>query len=250
MNFVKFPHSPSSKVKYVLIDERAYNKTFYVLEENNITPIIVNKSQDVHESISSHPDIFYFPFQDDIIITAPNAPKKTTQKLIDIGVNIIFGNKALQSKYPNDCAYNIARINDYIIHNLEITDKIVLEYIKKVNLKTISVNQGYTKCSILIIEKNAIITSDKGIAKKTLNNGIDTLLIKPGFIELFNLNYGFIGGCAGFIDKDLLLFNGDISKHPDFQEIKMFLKKYKKDLVYTPNYKLQDIGSIIPVIQD
>lgn len=250
MSFIEYPHLPNGKVKYVLIDERAYDKTFYLLEEYKIIPIIVNNSQDVHAAICSHPDIFYFPFQNDIIITAPNSPSNTTQKLKDIGLNIIFGDKVLESKYPNDCAYNIARISNFIIHNFQITDKKILELIKKYSLKTINVKQGYTKCSVLIVGKNAIITSDKGIAKKTIENGIDTLLIKPGNIELFNMNYGFIGGCAGYIDKDLLLFNGDITKHPDYIEINNFLKKYNKNIINIPNMNLLDIGSIIPILQE
>ena len=51
------------------------------------------------------------------------------------------------------------------------------------------------------------------------------------------------------IDKTLLLFNGDLSLHSDFDKIKNFL--YDNDIKYIDikGKPLTDIGSIIPIME-
>lgn len=249
MKYLKFPYLPGNKVTHVLLDKRAYDKTVYMLEELKIRIVFCEKSDDVYSAISSHPDIFYFHYENNLIFAAPNSPKKTTDELCKLGFNIIFGEKNVYRKYPEDIGYNLARVGNCVFHNFKFTDKIILRYIEKDNLKKVHINQGYSKCSILIIHERAIVTSDKKIYKKALENGIDALLIVPGFIKLEGLNYGFIGGCGGLIDKNVLIFNGDISKHPDYRKIKEFLKKYKVECLCAGNYELSDIGSIIPLCE-
>lgn len=249
MGFLEYPHLPDKKVTHVLVDIRAYDKTIYLLEDMKVQIIFCQPCYDVYEAISSHPDIFYFHYKYDLIFAAPNSPTKTTCDLKKLGFNIVKGQSAVCRNYPYDISYNIARVGDNVFHNLKWTDKTILKVLKKDQLKMLQVNQGYTKCSILVVDKNAIITSDIKIHKKAMDNNIDSLLISPGYIKLKGMNYGFIGGCAGLVDKNVMLFNGDIQKHPDFLKIKDFLKKYNIDILYSTNLELSDIGSIIPLCQ-
>lgn len=69
-------------------------------------------------------------------------------------------------KYPEDVKYNIAKVGTKVFHNFKFTDRIVAKRIEDDNLQRIHIKQGYSKCSILIVNSNTIITSDKGIYKK------------------------------------------------------------------------------------
>ncbi|ACM60859.1 hypothetical protein B0S90_2073 [Caldicellulosiruptor bescii] len=250
MKYLKFPYIPESKATHILLDKRAYDKFIYTLEDLGIKIIICENCDDVYPAISSHPDIFYFHYEDNLIFAAPNSPRKTTEELKKLGFNIIFGEKAVLGKYPEDVKYNIAKVGTKVFHNFKFTDRIVAKRIEDDNLQRIHIKQGYSKCSILIVNSNTIITSDKGIYKKALENGIDSLLISPGFIKLEGLNYGFIGGCGGLISKNIMAFNGDISMHPDYLSIKNFLKKYDIEILNVAGLQLSDIGSIIPLCQE
>ena len=63
------------------------------------------------------------------------------------------------------------------------------------------------------------------------HDNINSLLIEKGSVHINKYDYGFIGGCCGLIDKNLLLFNGDLSLHSDFDKIKKFL--YDNGINYT-----------------
>ena len=112
----------------------------------------------------------------------------------------------------------------------------------------ININQGYAKCNIAVIGKNALITSDKGIYTKALDKGLDALLIKSGFIELKGLSYGFIGGASGMIAPDILAVNGNINTHPDCKNMKAFCRNYGIYITSLNRGKLCDVGSIVPLI--
>ena len=175
--------------------------------------------------ISMHPDIVY----------------------CHIGNGLVFhGNpEKLLSHYPSDCIYNGCSTGKYFIHKLKITEPALLNKCSEYGLKLIDVPQGYSRCSALPIDENSIITYDRGIARACRqNNGPEVLLIQSGFVHLRGYDTGFIGGTAGRIENEII-FNGDLSAHPDFSEIKSFILERKLTLKYFENEPLTDIGSII-----
>ena len=113
-------------------------------------------------------------------------------------------------------------------------------------LQLIDVRQGYTKCSTIIVDENSIITYDKGIAKPCEAAGMNVLLVKPGFVKLRGADTGFIGGASGRVDGEIV-FNGDLSVHPNFREITAFIEERGLGCKWFGSYELEDIGSIITV---
>lgn len=206
----------------------------------------------------------------------PDSPIGTHPDLYmcKLGVNdnapIFYGDvNNIGNTYPNDAIYNAACTGKFFIHNMKITAPDLLkeisnidnffEDIEKDNIKSnenfkdiailrniipIHVNQGYSKCNICIVDENSIITEDPGIAKACTKSGVDVLKISRGYVRLPNFEYGFIGGASGRIN-DILIFNGNLSIHPDFENIKEFVHAKGLCLHYFPEYPLTDIGSII-----
>ena len=156
----------------------------------------------------------------------------------------------VSSPYPNDCILNCCDIGDYIICNKDITHSAILDNAIKNHKQIINVKQGYAKCSICILKKNVIITDDDSIYKAVLKyKNISVLRINKGSIRLKNCDYGFIGGCGGLIGKDKIFFNGDITKHSDYNEINKFLEHNNIQCYSIQNKPLTDIGSIIPILE-
>lgn len=244
---LKNPNIPQNKVSVVSIGGNAGAKLLKKLDELKISYIktINNKSVD---NIGSHTDINLLNISDGKIY-ADVSQRSNFVNFLTKGYSIKEVN-GIRSPYPADSGLNCVVIGDKIICNPETICKEISEDIKNNQYSIISVNQGYTKCSICPINFNAIITDDPSIHKACEKSQIDSLLINKGSIQLKGFEYGFIGGCTGLIDADKLLFNGDINNHKDCNKITDFIKRYNVEAITIENEPLTDIGSIIPLCEN
>ena len=156
----------------------------------------------------------------------------------------------LGNKYPKDVLLNCAIIGNKIICNLRTIAAEVLEFAESSGLTVINVNQGYSKCSICVVNENAIITDDESIFAAAGNFFNDTLFVSKGSIVLNGYNYGFIGGCCGKIDRNKIAFNGAIECHNDCNKILDFLKRNSVECIELHNERLCDIGGILPIYEE
>jgi len=220
-------HQLSSKyiiffMSTIFISETANTLIADYLRSQGHTVKIIGMSDITYNPVSSHPDIYMCSMGHD--------------------KPVFFGDPSkIGTKYPSNIIYNAACTGKFFLHNLKYTDPELLKAAS--SMQQIHVPQGYTKCNTLIIDENSIITSDKGIAK-ACSCKMDVCLITPGYIKLQGFDYGFIGGSSGRIDNTIV-FNGDISKHPDYKKITDFIKARDLDIKYFTEYPLEDIGSII-----
>lgn len=245
-SFLIDPNLPKGKVSLVVVDGRIPKEIERAFFELNIR-IIKTERILTYDAISYHPDIMMHHLGEEKIIVAPNISEKVVYNLENEGFKIIPGKKEVKEKYPEDVYYNVARVGNLAICNIKYTDDILLEEFYKQGVKIIDVKQGYSKCSISIVNENTIITSDKGIYKKVTKEGINCLLIKPGYVVLEGLNFGFIGGATGLIGKDNLAFYGSLDYHPEGDSIKNFLSKYNIKWQYLYEGPLLDFGTIVPL---
>jgi len=250
MSFVKTPNLPASKVKFIIIDGRISKTTELNLANMGITPIKTLIHKGLYDSVSFHPDMMLHHIGDNRIVYAPDIDPTLLTQLTCLGFDMIKGMTYLSSSYPNNIAYNAARIGKYVVHNFKYTDPILKKQLESDDLEFIDVKQGYTKCSICILTHTAVITSDKGIEKSLSKNNLDVLLIEPdNNILLPGLDLGFIGGCTGKSDAKTLLINGDLSMLKSCNEIRSFAKKHGVYIKSLSEQNPIDIGSILPIFE-
>jgi len=113
-------------------------------------------------------------------------------------------------------------------------------------LPTVPVNQGYARCSTLVLpDARAVITADKGISNGLRRIGWRALLITPGHIVLPGYDCGFIGGASAVIGKTVLFF-GDLRRHPDGEEMRSFIVSCGYRASDAPSLgELRDCGGVI-----
>ena len=218
--------------------------------------LFINPTSITYNSISSHPDIFFFQ-KDDTLIYAPNAPKKIVKELKKRKINLIEGEKEVGKKYPETVPYNAVGIGNLLIHNLKYTDpKILSSYENHIH-----VNQGYTRCNLLALNENAFITSDVGIfnavnSQQTTDNSLypheslvetygrtSVLYINPKQIKLEGQKNGFFPGCCG-IWKNNLIVCGSTKYLKEKEELDKFLQDNNFNLIELYDGELIDVGSI------
>lgn len=165
-----------------------------------------------------------------------------------IGNGAVFAESGdFSPNYPQNAAFCAVCLDRYLIHRLDITAPSVLKRAEELGLTPVNVRQGYTRCSTVVVSGNAIITSDKGIYNAGLSlPDVDVLLINEGHVSLPGFPDGFLGGASGRAGGEII-FNGDLSRHPDFEAISDFIRSHGAEVRYFPEYELCDIGSIIEI---
>ncbi|MFY9520979.1 MAG: DUF6873 family GME fold protein [Caldicoprobacterales bacterium] len=250
MNFIKSPFIPTKTVRLALIDYRMDLSFKNYLLNEGIELIETEPCKGLYQAISGHPDILCHPLGYNRILIAANTSESLKNQLIQHDFELVVGNTSLERNYPKNIAYNVARIGGLAFHNTRYTDPVLKEELARQGVKLLHVKQGYTKCSVAVVGEDALITSDRGIAKVALDCKLDVLLIRPANILLRGMNYGFIGGSCGLTAADEITFIGDISRHPDYKLIRDFLDKKGVRIKGQAGKHLTDYGSIIPLLEE
>lgn len=147
-------------------------------------------------------------------------------------------------KYPENAAYCAVVLEGFLIHRLDITAPKIAEFAEKRGLTAVNVRQGYTRCSCAVVDERSLITADRGIIKALEKYPeIAVLEISEGSVLLPGFEYGFLGGTMGRVGNEIL-FNGDVTEHPDYEKIKKFIENRGLKMKCFGG-KLRDIGSII-----
>jgi hypothetical protein len=207
--------------------------------------IEIRSTEAVYDAVSSHADIYLCRLPGEIIVAPVQLPL-IEEELLRCQVNFLSGVSALGLKYPFNVGFNAAWVGNYLIHNTRHSDSVLLARAENAGLKLLQVKQGYTKCSITVVDENSVITSDQGLETSLRRHGIRVLLISPGHVSLPGFPYGFLGGASGRL-KDEIIFNGDLTRHPDFERIVTFIEERGLKPVWFSEYPLEDIGSIIQI---
>ena len=183
-----------------------------------------------YESISGHPDIFFFKFNKRLVI-APNLPEKYKLLLKGRKIDFIEGEQPVGEKYPGTAAYNAVLSEKYLIHNFRYTDPTLTTIAQDYDL--IHVNQGYTRCSLLSLKDDHFITSDQGIKRVLERHGIDVLYVDPSDIKLPGAKHGFFGGCCGICNETVFI-TGNLSNFSDGDKVRYYLTNL--------GYSIEELG--------
>lgn len=190
--------------------------------------------------IADHPDLSVFVVDKKNIIVDKNVFSYYKKNLP--GINVLAG-ESVEKTYPKDAIYNIVKFKSYFIHN-DFTEKNIDQTLRNKGYKFLKVKQGYTRCSSIILN-DSIITADYGIYK-SLKDKLNIKLASVEKIELDGFDQGFLGGTCGMLDRNNLMFNGNIENLKSYDIIYKQSEKENIKLIYPP-CKLLDTGSLIRI---
>lgn len=237
-------------MKYLLIDERMRDVEKQTLKNLGYELIEIKKSINVYPEISSHVDIFACKVKDKIVVEK-SAYKMLKNKLNNDENILISGETMISYDYPNDIKYNVCMVGNKAIHNFKYTDSKIISELNKSNFEIINVKQGYSNCSIAVIDEKSIILSDRGLYNNLKNSGLDILFLDyiPN-IKLFDENgeysqkNGFIGGAISRIDENIVVF-GDLDKIDYYGNIRNFIESRNLKIIDFEGLDVVDYGGVI-----
>lgn len=237
-------------LKYLLIDERMRDVEKQTLKNLGYELIEIKKSTNVYPEISSHVDIFACKIKDKVIVEK-SAYKMLKNKLNNDENILISGKTMISYDYPNDIKYNVCIVGNKAIHNFKHTDSKITQELEKNNFEIINVKQGYSNCSIAVIDEKSIILSDRGLYNNLKNSGLDILFLDyiPD-IKLFDENgeysqkNGFIGGAISKIGDNIVVF-GDLDKIDYYCNIRKFIESKNLKIIDFEGLDVVDYGGVI-----
>lgn len=219
------------------------------LIQHKLTPIWLDDNKCVDERLSGHADLSAAHICENSIVLSEYLKEcEVSNKVEALGYNIKYTANPMELSYPYDAKLNFCAVNDKLIYNPKTADNSIIDYL---SIKTrISVNQGYTKCSVCIVDEQSIITADKMIAEAVQLSGMNVLLINEPFVALAGFEYGFIGGASFKINADEIAFTGQITVAAIRNKIEAFLESRNIKPLYLTDSKIFDIGSAIPLTEE
>lgn len=246
IHLIKTPCLPERTVKHCLIGSKYINE-IKELSSLGIECLFMKTNKLLDDEINNHVDILAFNFGNGQVLLNKDSVGEDELENLHI-TPIIYQNK-ICSPYPEDIPLNVAFTGKHIICNRKYTAKEIIDFAKSNNFEIINTRQGYSKCNLCIINENAVITEDSGLACLLKKYQYDVLLISCGDIYLSDTHYGFLGGASCKISPDTMYFSGDLSRHKDYVSIINFLNRYNVKPIYNKSRRLTDFGGIIQLTE-
>lgn len=250
MRFVETPNLPVC-ASTVIIGEKYCNILQNGIKSLGINALFMPDNPYVDPRLSGHADLSVLHLGGNRLLLAPYLKRSSfSQQLEDRGFDIRFADIEQSALYPNDAQMNVCILGNKVIYNPKTVPDTIVKYLTIENgAIQISSRQGYSRCSVCVVNDNAIITADEGICRSAKAHGIDVLKIMPGYIDLPGFDYGFVGGASFKISDTKLAFTGGLDRHPDAEQIIEFTSLHNVDIVYITDKPAFDIGGAIPITE-
>lgn len=190
IRFVEKPHLPQGEVRQIIIGEKYKNMLENALFEQNIAPIWFKNNDFVDERLSGHCDLMAAHLRGNRLAVQSSVADNC--ELIN-NIELICTENPSRPEYPYDAGLNICIVGDRLIYNPKSANMQIVSQFEGTKLIC---KQGYTKCSICVVDENSIITADNKIAAIATAAGMDVLHVSEKITALDGFEHGFIGGAS------------------------------------------------------
>ena len=164
------------------------------------------------------------------------------------GAALSFLPERQKAAYPGDAGLNLCLMGERVIANPKTAAPQALQAALP-GRTLLSTRQGYSRCSVCVLDRDSLITADARIAAAAERAGLHVLRILPGGIRLAGYSSGFLGVAAFKLSKRKIAFTGHLEDHPDQNAILRFLESRGLEAVFLSDEPIFDIGSAVPILE-
>ena len=238
------------KIKIAIVDERIGHEAERTLMLHGYRVLTLPPFSGLSEAVSSHPDMLIKQICNEYISYADYCEEASyvfsdlTLLCRGSGIKFTFTADKVAPTYPSDVGLNALTMGNKLFCRIDSASELLLRSAEAHGLEIVNVKQGYPACTVLKLNEEAAITSDKGMAKTLSEHGIRLTLIEAGDISLPPHEYGFIGG-AGEVEGDKLFFFGNPELHRDGDKILEAARREGLRTVPLCSGTLRDLGGIV-----
>jgi len=241
---VRFWVKMSDMEKTVFIGEKYCREISAALSAYGCDVFPIPDNPDIDTRLSGHADLsLFYDYAGNLFAANYLRNSSFLEKFKEFGLNICFIDEKQDKIYPCDAQLNVCPVGKSFIYNPKTALPALVAHLEKQGREGIECKQGYTRCSVCVVDDKSIITSDSGIARICRMHGLDVLEIAPGYIVLDGFDYGFIGGASIKLSDNVLAFTGKLTAHPQSSDIISFIQSKSIKIAYLSEYPAFDIGS-------
>lgn len=228
-----------------IVGETVDNAILQKLERLGFKPLLLPSDERLPYPTRAHADMLLFLIEKTVFCNEEYYKKHSSIFLTikKYGYTVVPCKFEVKNEYPYDISLNQARLGRFIMGNQKYCAREILNFANANDYAYIPINQGYAKCSTLILNDNAIITADDSIVDAAKKLEIDVLKIHNGTnnISLEPYDYGFIGGATAVYNNTIFFF-GNVALHENSKDILLFCQKHGFSTNSLSKEKLADIG--------
>lgn len=244
LRFVEKPHLPQGRARRLILGKKYKSVLENTLLRRNIEPIWLKNNDFVDERLSGHCDLMAAHLGNNVLAVQESIVRDCENIH---NIELLKIPAPTKPEYPHDAALNFCIVGDKLIYNPKTADASVINRLK---LNLLACRQGYTKCSVCVVDEASIITADNKIAQIAMSAGMSVLYVKEDLAALDGFEHGFIGGASFKISRNEMAFTGVINDAGEKHRIESFLNERGISAVYLTLERLFDIGSAIPIIEE
>lgn len=225
-------------MKSILINCNISDNIRSSIEKLDYNIILIPSYSRLPLPVSAHADMLFYPMKCGKLLTYRDYYETNKEYFDRVLPSPVLSDIIPDNSYPNDIALNALRIGDILFCKKEYTEEIIKDFGTVVNVK-----QGYTRCSVCVMNRGNVITSDPGLIKIFSDNGINSYVIDNADIKIDGYNNGFIGG-ASFVDNNTVYFFGT----PGYRNIELIKKACNAcgcDFEFLSDDPLYDYGGAV-----
>ena len=152
---IETPHLPKSNVRHIILGEKYTKALESALFVHDLEPIWLKSNPHVDGRLSGHADLSAVQIGKSVILSEYLNPCEQIHKIVEVE----YVPDPQQAVYPYDAGLNFCIVGDKLFFNPKTANAKLVE---KCGCKQfIPVKQGYTKCSICVIDENSICRSSR-----------------------------------------------------------------------------------------
>ncbi len=244
------PHLPNGEVRQIIIGKKYEKMLKTASSKHSFELICLDSNPFVDSRLAGHTDLSAAHLGgNEIALGSFLKNSDAVQRLKALGLNIRFVPDCSAPQYPFDAALNFCIVGNTLLYNSKTAQTDIVNKLT-ITKTLIDCKQGYTKCSVCVVDEESIITEDKGIARNAENAGLKVLLLDDAEIKLDGFKNGFIGGASFKIARNKMAFTGYIINSDARNAVEGFLAKRGIETVYLTKRPAFDIGSAIPIAEE
>ncbi|MBE5039622.1 hypothetical protein INF28_03985 [Oscillospiraceae bacterium DSM 107454] len=228
-----------------IINSHTPEKMRLTLEQAGCKIISSSMVPQLNDATATHPDMQIHAVNDNTAFCAPEC-FAYYRRVLPKRIHLIAGNTRLKGTYPFNCAYNVARVGNYVFCNTESVDPLLIQWYRTNRKIIIPIRQGYAKCNLCPLSDEAFLTEDRGIYNTVIkqNLPVKCFLLPAGEVILDGYPYGFIGGASGGF-KEILFWYGNPEYCSFYSQLEKLMQTYHISNISLYDMPLYDLGGII-----